>query len=95
MTLVIAPRARDDLEEVWIVVAGGSGVDAADRWIDRIHDRCRDLLVDPLGGRARDDLAPGLRSVVVRPWVVFYRTTEDRVEIVRVLHGRRDVGSIL
>jgi toxin ParE1/3/4 len=37
---------------------------------------------------------PELRSVLVLPYVVFYRVTELSVEIVRVLHGRRDLDAI-
>jgi plasmid stabilization system protein ParE len=32
--------------------------------------------------------------VPVHPYVVFYRVRNDGIEIVRVLHGRRDVASI-
>jgi toxin ParE1/3/4 len=37
---------------------------------------------------------PELRSVLVSPYVVFYRVTELSVDIVRVLHGRRDLDAI-
>ncbi|WP_337174982.1 type II toxin-antitoxin system RelE/ParE family toxin [Paludisphaera sp.] len=30
-----------------------------------------------------------------RSWIVFYRPTPDGIEVVRVLHGARDVGSVL
>lgn len=95
MILVLSPRARSDLEDIWLIVAQGSGPEAADRWLDRVHDRCRGLLTDPLSGRDRSELVPEIRSVVVRPWVVFYRVSEARVEVVRVLHGRRDLAAIL
>lgn len=95
MILVLSPRARSDLEDIWLIVAQGSGPVAADRWLDRVHDRCRGLLTDPLSGRDRSELVPEIRSVVVRPWVVFYRVSEARVEVVRVLHGRRDLAAIL
>jgi plasmid stabilization system protein ParE len=37
---------------------------------------------------------PDLRSVLVLPYVVFYRGTGSSVDIVRVLHGRRDLDAI-
>jgi len=46
-------------------------------------------------GRLRDDLAPSLRSIVAsKPYVVFYRVDGMTVEVVRVLHGMRDLNSI-
>jgi len=37
---------------------------------------------------------PELRSLLILPYVVFYRITELSVEIVRILHGRRDLDAI-
>ena len=42
-------------------------------------------------GTARDRLAPGLRSFHVGNYLVFYRPVQDRIELVRVLHGARDL----
>jgi len=36
----------------------------------------------------------GLRSVLVSPYVIFYRVGESSLDIVRVLHGRRDLDAI-
>jgi plasmid stabilization system protein ParE len=35
-----------------------------------------------------------MRSVSVHPYVVFYRIRDEAIEIVRVVHGRRDIVSI-
>jgi plasmid stabilization system protein ParE len=35
----------------------------------------------------------GLRQVLVNPYIVFYRVTDRGVEIMHVLHGRRDLVS--
>jgi plasmid stabilization system protein ParE len=40
-------------------------------------------------------LKPGLRAVFVHPYIVFYRLKEGGVEIVRVLHERRDLPKAL
>jgi toxin ParE1/3/4 len=45
-------------------------------------------------GRAREELASELRSFPVRRYVVFYRPLVDGIEVVRVLHGARDVTEI-
>jgi toxin ParE1/3/4 len=46
-------------------------------------------------GRPRDDLAPGLRSFVVSPYVIYFRPAGDTIEVLRVLHGRRDIDTIM
>jgi toxin ParE1/3/4 len=45
--------------------------------------------------RPRDDIRPGLRAVIVHPYAVFYRVGEGEVEVVRVLHQRRDLPALL
>ena len=48
----------------------------------------------PFAGRDRDEVRPGLGSIVASPHVVFYRVNNDVAEIVRVLDGRRDLDEI-
>jgi toxin ParE1/3/4 len=48
-------------------------------------------------GEARDELVRGLRCFSVGNYVIYYRLlvpNEQTVEIVRVLHGARDVERI-
>jgi toxin ParE1/3/4 len=42
----------------------------------------------------RAELLAGMRSLLIHPYILFYRVEADTVEIVRILHGRRDVASI-
>jgi toxin ParE1/3/4 len=44
-------------------------------------------------GRDRSNLVKGIRSVVAGNYVIFYRIEPDRVTIMRVLDGRRDIDS--
>ena len=45
-------------------------------------------------GRAREELAPGLRSRRLGRYVIFYEVVPDDVASVRVLHGARDLGPL-
>jgi toxin ParE1/3/4 len=44
-------------------------------------------------GRSRPELAAGVHSFPVARYVVFYRPASAGVEVVRVLHGARDIGA--
>ena len=46
-------------------------------------------------GRPRPEIAPNLRSTLVHPYVIFYRFEADVVQIIRILHGKRDLRSIM
>jgi len=52
------------------------------------------LAEQPMLGRSRDELAPGLRSIPLGRYVIFYEVIPDGISIVRVLHGARDLGSL-
>ena len=45
----------------------------------------------PQMGRPRDELSTGLRSLPHGRYVVFYVPLADGIEVVRVLHGSRDI----
>lgn len=77
---------------IWLYVAEDS-IKAADTLIDRI-ERAFDMLAEqPLAGRARNDLAPRLRSFPVGSYIVFYLPVSDGVEVVRVMSGRQDIDA--
>ena len=87
-----APQADQDLDSIWDFIASDS-VRAADRQIARIGEIFEMLVENPLAGRERRELRINLRSFPVGNYVIFYVPLPDGVEIVRVMHGRQDVGS--
>jgi toxin ParE1/3/4 len=91
--VIWSPEARTDLSDIWSYYVQVAGRQTADNIIRHIGRACLLLGDHPFGGRARDDVRPGLRSVVARPHVVFYAEDES-AEIVRVLDGRRDLDEI-
>ena len=86
-------RAELDLLNIWEFIADDS-LEAADRLIRNIHSRCQTLSESPLSGHKREDLAPNLRSCALGNYVIFYRPAADGIEVIRVLHGARDIPTI-
>ncbi|MCI0485827.1 MAG: type II toxin-antitoxin system RelE/ParE family toxin [Blastocatellia bacterium] len=89
-SVLTKPLARGDLLDIWDYVAADS-LAKADRLLNTINKQCEKLARFPEMGRARDELAPSLRSFPVGKYVIFYRPIEDGVEVVRVLHGKREI----
>jgi toxin ParE1/3/4 len=89
---IILPSAERDLDDIWDFIARDSPLNA-DRFVDRIYELCRETLAyQPLMGRPRDELSPGIRSFAWRRYLIFYRPIDDGVEVVHVYHGNRDYG---
>lgn len=87
------PRAAEDIAAVWDFIADDNP-DAADHWVDQLDTQLRLLATQPLMGRARDELAPGIRSFPFGRYLVFYLPIGDGIDVVRVLHGTRDVDTV-
>lgn len=84
--------ARDDLKDIHDFIARDD-IEAALRFVQRLEQRCKNLADMPGMGRRRDDLVPGLRSVVEGNYIIFYRLADDNVIIQRVLQGSQDLPS--
>jgi len=87
-------RARLDLIDIWRYVADDDP-EAADRLLDTLDARCALLAEHPHLGPARDDIRPGLRYLVEGEYLILYRIVDEGVEVVRVVHGRRDLSGLL
>src|SRR5215207_62336 len=92
--IVWSSDADLDLLDIWGYLARDTSRSVADRTARGIRRSCDRLIRLPHLGRPRGDLLPGIRSLLVNPYVVFYRLQNNEVEIVRVLHGRRDIDAI-
>lgn len=70
--------------------------EAAGHIRDELFDAMRLLAQTPGMGHFRSDLAKEpLRFWLVRSFLIIYRGEKRPIEIVRVLHGARDVAAIL
>ncbi len=83
-------QAEEDLIEIWIYIAQDNP-GAADRMLDNLEQRFHALADNPLIGQLRPDIAPELRYFTVGKYLILYRAVPSGVQIVRVIHGARDV----
>ena len=85
-----SPSSKADALEIWVYIANDDPT-AADRLLERIDGIIRKLSLQPLIGKPVDELATGLRFLPCGSYLIFYRPMEDGVEVVRLLHGARDI----
>ena len=71
--VVWAPKSKQDLRDVWHYYARVASPETADKLLREISQAGEQLAEQALLWRARDEVMPGLRSVLVRPYTVFYR----------------------
>ncbi len=93
LAIVLTPSANRDLADIWMFIAADNPAQADD-FIDLIDAKFQNLSRQPGLGRRREELAAGLRSFPVGRYVIFYLQVQDCLQIVRVLHGARDVDAV-
>lgn len=89
----IAPPATQDLEEIYDYVARDN-LRAAGRLIEQLTETFRLLSGMREMGRLREDLLPGMQSFPVGAYLIFYRQADSGIQILRVLHGARDIDGL-
>ena len=84
--------AWQDADEIYRWIADRADPQTAQRYVNRIIDYCSGLENFPNRGSPRDDLAPGIRTMVFEGRaVVAYRVATRDVKILRILNHGRDV----
>ena len=93
MRVMIRPSADHDLDGIfdWIVQ---DDPDAAERHVRRLVGVALSLSDFPGRGPLRPEIGEGVRSLNVGRYLVLYRIEGDVVEIVRFIHGARDLREI-
>lgn len=97
--LIKRPQARLDLLETYYYLACDSE-NAAERYLESAERTFQQIATMPMLGATRQfghRALQGLRSRSIDDfpnWLIFYLVREDAVEIIRVLHGARDLDRI-
>jgi len=89
----LSRQAEQDLEDIWVYLQQQDKLQA-DIKISQILNRFPMLSQFPDMGRKRDDLAIGLKSFPVQPYIIFYTKASNSIEIIRILHQSRDIDKL-
>jgi plasmid stabilization system protein ParE len=92
------PEAAADLFEIWSYIASDN-TEAAERVEAAIYEACSFVAHAPLSGRVRKNLT----NRPVRFWtiqrfpnyIVVYRPDTRPLQVIRILHSKRDIPRIL
>jgi plasmid stabilization system protein ParE len=92
---VLSTGAELDLDEIWEYIAKDS-IQAADLWIEKLFEAFDKLARNPGIGHSREDLTKyPILFWPVGAYLILYRTQSERIEIVAVTQGARDIPSFL
>lgn len=98
---LVQPRAARDIDERFAYLVAEAGLIVATRFYDAVHGDIVGLLEMPEKGSPRKFRTP--RASGLRQWpvsgfetvLIFYRPSNEGIEVIRVLHGAQDTRVIL
>ena len=92
----LARKAEDELDDIWTYLYLNASETVADRQVSRLKDSFRLLAHHPGMGGSREDYGPWIRrhNVSGTRYYVIYALEPDGIEIVRILHGSRDIDQL-
>jgi toxin ParE1/3/4 len=82
--------AQQDLADILKYIAKDKA-GAALAWVEKIEAKCLLLAENPSFGELHQNLGEGVRASAVGRYVIFHREANNRVEILRVIPGDRDI----
>lgn len=86
-------KAEEDLLNIWSYIAESSPASAT-KLIRTFHQHFTLLAKNTKLGQARPDIAPELRYFPVKRYLILYRQIPDGIEIMRVIHGSRNLSTL-
>ncbi|NJR16916.1 MAG: type II toxin-antitoxin system RelE/ParE family toxin [Calothrix sp. CSU_2_0] len=87
------PEAKTDLKEIWKYIAT-QDKERADNFLRVLNETLQKIAHHPFMGKERPEIMEEIRSFPFKNYVIFYRPLDDGIELVRILHGARDVEAL-
>src|SRR5687768_13385917 len=93
---VLAPEAALDLVQIWRYIKKNATLEMADRVESVIREKIVYLAASPVGGHWRKDLTDErVKFFPIYSYLIVYRPETKPLQVVAILHGRRDVEQLL
>jgi toxin ParE1/3/4 len=93
MLCYFTPAGVSDLEEIGDYIAEDSPARAR-AFVHELRQRCERLCDFPYAYPLRPDVAPDIRVMTFRHYLICYTVHSDRVVIERVTQGSRDLAAL-
>ena len=93
LPFAISKKTVADLEEIWLYTVEKWSADQADRYYNLIFDEINYISRNSNSGKSMEHVRKGYRASKVKSHFIFYRISNDTIEVIRILHERMDIGN--
>jgi toxin ParE1/3/4 len=89
-SVAVRPEAEADIEDVADYTIEQWGAEQARHYVSDLRKAIEGLATNGLRHREEADVFPGLRRARSGHHLIFYLIDDERVDVLRLLHERRD-----
>ncbi|MFN3909212.1 MAG: type II toxin-antitoxin system RelE/ParE family toxin [Flavobacterium sp.] len=94
--VILRQEAIDDLNDIWVNTIEECSEKQADKYYIAIEFACAQIGINPELGKEYDGISKNLLGLRTGKHIIFYQViSKDRIEVVRILHGRMDLKTRL
>lgn len=88
---ILSEEAKADIDEIYEFGEHKFGTDQSIKYLIGLEEHFDKLSLNYNIGRTRNEIKKGLFSLPYISHIIFYRILKDKIRIVRVLYGGRDL----
>ena len=88
---VLSELARQDIVSIRDYTLDTWGHEQVEKYLSQLEQRLEWLAENPKSGKKREDVKEGYRSYPEGCHVVFYRISEDGIEVIGLIHQSEDI----
>jgi len=88
--IALSPRAKLDLSEIWDYTLSQWGADQAEKYVRELWSAMENAASDPTKSVDIRDVRRDYRKSRAGSHVIFFKFTDDGIDVVRILHQRMD-----
>jgi len=93
MKVRLTPEAEADLEGIGDKIAERNAARAV-TYVRELQERCLRIAEFPHAGPPRPQRGEGIRIAIHGKYVIVYRVRDETVQVLRVVHGARDLDAL-
>lgn len=88
----LSPAAQQDLSAIWDYTQERWDATQAEIYIFEMRAAIERIAADPQRGRTCSDIRDGYRRYSIGSHLIFYTQGPNRVDVIRIVHQRMDIG---
>ncbi|PLY00778.1 MAG: type II toxin-antitoxin system RelE/ParE family toxin [Desulfuromonas sp.] len=88
--VILSPKAKADLSTIWDYTLGEWGVEQAEKYVWELWAAMQSMALDASASSDIGDIRKGYRKIRSGSHVIFFKLTDDGIDVVRILHQRMD-----